>query len=61
VAGHAAYISERLGWQSAFSSEPILHALGAGVIGRRGEAEVTELRAQLAQNLGQFRQRLGRI
>jgi hypothetical protein len=35
VAGHAANISERLGWQSAFSSEPILHALGARVIGRR--------------------------
>src|SRR2546421_502919 len=61
VTGHAAYISERLRWQSAFSSEPVLHALGTGVVGRRGEAKVTELRAQFAQKLRRLRQRLGRI
>ena len=61
VTGHAANVSKRLRWQRAFSTEPLLHALGTGVVGGGREPEIAELGAQLAQKLGRFRQRLGRI
>jgi hypothetical protein len=61
VTGHAANVSERLRWQRAFSTEPVLHALRTGVVGGGREPEIAEFGAQLAQKLGRFRQRLGRI
>src|SRR5205085_7865489 len=59
--GHAANVSERLRWQRAFSTKPVLHALGTGVVGGGRAPEIAELGAQLAQKLGRFRQRPGRI
>src|SRR5499426_4488848 len=59
VTGHAANVSERLRWQRAFSTEPVLHALGTGVVGGGCEPEIAKLGAQLAQKLGRLRQRLG--
>jgi hypothetical protein len=61
VTGHAANVSERLRWQRAFSTEPVQHALRTGVVGGGREPEIAEFGAQLAQKLGRFRQRLGRI
>src|SRR5262249_50440047 len=59
--GHAANGSERLRWQGAFSIEPVLHALRTGIVGGGREPEIAEFGAQLAQKLGRFWQRLGRI
>src|SRR5262249_23894495 len=61
VTGHSANVSERLRWQRAFSTKPVLHALRTGVVGGGREPEIAEFGAQLAQKLGRFRQRLGRI
>src|SRR4029077_8883335 len=61
VTGNAANVSERLRWQRAFSTEPVLHALRAGVVGGGREPKIAEFGAQLAQKLGRFRQRLSRI
>src|SRR5256886_15547208 len=51
VTGHAANVSERLRWQRAFSTEPVLHALGTGVVGGGREPEIAEFGAQLAPKL----------
>src|SRR5262245_26290371 len=47
VTGHAANVSERLRWQHALSTEPVLHALGTGVVCGGREPEIAEFGAQL--------------
>jgi hypothetical protein len=54
-------IGLRLRRQSPLSSKPVTHALWTGIVSGRCQPEIAELGPQVAQELGRFRQRLGRI
>jgi hypothetical protein len=62
VAGDDADIGLRLPRQAATAGEPCLDLGGAGIVGRRGQAQVaTECRAQFAQVARRLAQRLQRL